>query len=83
MPGFNGSTAPADCIALAKLEGRQTNNVLFSGCDLRGAAKLADVSADGGAEAVRGEFNITQPPRHFAGPDHGCDAPISTRRLLA
>ena len=57
---ISGTVAPANSSALAKIDGGQTSNLLFSGCDLRGAAKLADVSADVRADAVRGEFNVTR-----------------------
>ena len=57
---LSGAAAPAHSSALAKVEGSQTSNILISGCDLREAAKLAEIAADVNAGAVRGEFNITQ-----------------------
>jgi hypothetical protein len=56
---ISGSVAPLKSSALAKVEGSQTSNLLITGCDLRGAGKLAEVSSDVAADAVRGEFNIT------------------------
>jgi hypothetical protein len=55
---ITGTVAPANSSALAKIEGSKTSNLLISGCDIRGAAKLADVSSNVNADAVRGEFNI-------------------------
>ena len=55
---ITGASAPTDSSALAKVEGSQTSSLLITGCDVRGAAKLADISADVNADAVRGEFNI-------------------------
>ncbi len=56
---ISNAVAPLNSSALAKIEGKETTNLLISGCDLRGASKLADVSADVNANAIRAEFNIT------------------------
>lgn len=56
---ISGAVAPANASALAKIEGAQTSNLLITGCDVRGVAKLAEISADVGADAVRTEFNVT------------------------
>ena len=55
---ITGAAAPASSSALARIEGGQTSNVLFTGCDIREAAKLADISTEANAGAVRGDFNI-------------------------
>ena len=55
---ISGAAAPVNSSALAKIEGSETSNLLISGCDLRGAAKLADLSADVNPDTIRGEFNI-------------------------
>ena len=55
---ITGAAAPVNSNALASITGSQTSDVLFTGCDLRGAAKLAEVSSDASAGAVRGDFNI-------------------------
>ena len=55
---ISGASAPADSTALARIEGNQTSNLLITGCDVRGAAKLADVSVEVGAGVVRAEFNV-------------------------
>jgi hypothetical protein len=55
---ITGAAAPINSSAFARIEGSQTSNLLFSGCDIRGAAKLAEVASDVNADAVRGEFNI-------------------------
>jgi hypothetical protein len=57
---ISGTVAPLNSSALARIEGSQSDNLLISGCDLRGAAKLAEVSAEVNASVVRGEFNITK-----------------------
>jgi hypothetical protein len=56
---ISGATAPTDSTALARIEGSHTTNLLITGCDVRGAAKLADISAEVNADTVRAEFNIT------------------------
>lgn len=56
---ISGSIAPKDSTALAKVEGSQTNNLLITGCDLRGTARLADITTEVNTGAVRGEFNIS------------------------
>lgn len=56
---ISSTAAPENSTALARIEGQETSNLLISGCDLRGAAKLADVSPEIKADAVRAEFNIT------------------------
>ncbi len=56
---ISDTAAPRNSSSLAKVEGSQTSDLLFSGCDLRGAAKLADIAPDVKTGAVRGEFNIT------------------------
>ncbi len=53
-----GAAAPSNSSALAKIDGAQTSNLLFTGCDIRDAAKLADIAPDVSASAVRGEFNV-------------------------
>ena len=57
---ITSTVAPPGSSALTKIEGTETSNILISGCDLRGAAELADVSPNVSADAVRGEFNITR-----------------------
>jgi hypothetical protein len=57
---ISAAAAPINSNCLARIEGSQTSNLLISGCDIRGAEKLADISADVSADAVRGEFNITR-----------------------
>jgi hypothetical protein len=59
---ISGAAAPTSSNALARIEGNQTRNLLITGCDVREAAKLADVSDDVNADAVRGEFNIMHRP---------------------
>ena len=54
---ITGAAAPDNSSALAKVAGSQTSNMLFTGCDLRGAAKIAEISAEVKAGAVRGDFN--------------------------
>jgi hypothetical protein len=54
-----GTTAPARSRALVGIEGNQSDNLLISGCDLRGATKLADISSEVNAGVLRAEFNIT------------------------
>ncbi len=56
---ISGAVAPVRSSALARVEGSQTSNVLITGCDVRGTAKLTDVSPEVSAGAVRGEFNIS------------------------
>ncbi len=56
---ITGATAPMQITALAKIEGDQTSNVLITGCDVRGTARLADLSAEVNPNAVRGEFNVS------------------------
>ena len=53
-----GATAPMNAKAFAKVDGSQTSNLLISGCDLRGAASLADVHPDVNTAAIRAEFNV-------------------------
>jgi hypothetical protein len=55
--------APTHSKALVGVEGSETSNLLISGCDLRRAARLAEISAGVKADAVRGEFNITHEKR--------------------
>ena len=57
---ISGTAAPVNSSALARIEGRESSNVLISGCDIRGAVKLADISGEVSAGVVRGEFNITK-----------------------
>jgi hypothetical protein len=57
---ISGATAPMNSIALARIEGNQSANLLISGCDIRGAGKLADASGEVNKGAVRGEFNIAK-----------------------
>ena len=57
---ISGTAAPINSSALARIEGSESSNLLISGCDIRCAAKLADVSAEVNANVVRGEFNITK-----------------------
>ena len=57
---ISATVAPMNSSALARVEGSQTSNLLISGCDVRGAAKLADVAADVKDDAVRAEFNISK-----------------------
>jgi hypothetical protein len=57
---ISGTAAPLNSSALARIEGNESANLLISGCDIRGAAKLADISAEVNAGVVRGEFNITK-----------------------
>jgi hypothetical protein len=54
------AAAPINSSALARIEGSESGNLLISGCDIRGAAKLADISAEVKVGVVRGEFNITK-----------------------
>ena len=60
---ISGAVAPVHSRALAGVEGSETSNLLISGCDLRGSARLAEVSTDVKAGAVRGEFNIAHDKR--------------------
>ena len=60
---ISGSVAPLNSTAFAKIDGSQTSNLLISGCDVRGAAKLAEVAAEVNGDAVRTEFNITKQGR--------------------
>ena len=60
---ITGAAAPTNSGALARIEGSQTSSLLFTGCDVRGAAKLADISTDVRADAVRAEFNVTPQSR--------------------
>ena len=55
---ISGTAAPRNASALATIQGSETSDVLITGCDLRGAARLADLEADVHPEAVRGELNI-------------------------
>ncbi len=55
---ITGAATPDNSSALAKVAGSQTSNMLFTGCGLRGAAKLAEISTEVKAGAVRGDFNI-------------------------
>jgi hypothetical protein len=57
---ISGTVATINSSALARIEGSESGNVLISGCDIRGAAKLADISVEVNASVVRGEFNITK-----------------------
>lgn len=57
---ISAASAPMNSHSLARIEGSRTSNLLISGCDVRGAQKLVDMSADVSADAVRGEFNITK-----------------------
>ncbi|MGI4829511.1 MAG: hypothetical protein ACRYFU_15145 [Janthinobacterium lividum] len=52
------ASAPQQSQAFVHVEGPAAANILITGCDLRGAARLADVSPETDASAVRGEFNI-------------------------
>jgi hypothetical protein len=54
------AAAPANAKALVRIEGTRSDNLLFSSCDLRGAAALADIAGDVNANAVRAEYNITK-----------------------
>jgi hypothetical protein len=60
---ISGMVAPSNASALARIEGDRTSNLLITGCDLRGAAKLADMAADVNTQAVRAEFNVTSQSR--------------------
>ena len=60
---ISGAVAPIRSKALVGVEGSGTSNLLISGCDLRGAAQLAEISAEVKADAVRGEFNIAHDKR--------------------
>jgi hypothetical protein len=60
---ISGAVAPTNSSAFARIEGSKTSNILISGCDLRGAVKLADLSVDVDHTVVRGEFNITSAVR--------------------
>ena len=55
---ISGSIAPRDSAAFAKVAGSQSNNLLITGCDLRGCATLAEIAAEVHPETLRGEFNI-------------------------
>jgi hypothetical protein len=57
---ISGTAAPINSSALARIEGSESGNLLISGCDIRGAAKLVDISAEVNAGVVRGEFNIAK-----------------------
>jgi hypothetical protein len=57
---ISGSAAPMNSSAFARIEGSESGNLLISGCDIRGAATLADISAEVNTGVVRGEFNITK-----------------------
>ena len=57
---ISGAAAPMNSSAFARIEGSESASLLISGCDIRGAAKLADISAEVNAGVVRGEFNITK-----------------------
>jgi hypothetical protein len=57
---ISGTAAPMNSSALARIEGSESGNLLISGCDIRNAAKLADISAEVNSGVVRGEFNITK-----------------------
>ncbi len=59
---ISGSTAPKGSTALAKVAGSQSRNLLITGCDLRGAATLAEVAAEIPPGTLRGEFNIVGRP---------------------
>ncbi|MGI4831656.1 MAG: glycoside hydrolase family 28 protein [Janthinobacterium lividum] len=52
------ASAPPQSQAFVRIEGEPTADILISGCDLRGAEKLADVSPEVRASTIRGEFNI-------------------------
>jgi len=55
---ISGAAAPMNSSALARIEGNQTSDLLISGCDLRGAAKLVELSSEVNPDTIRGEFNI-------------------------
>ena len=57
---ISGSIAPKDSTALAKVAGSQSNNLLITGCDLRGTGTLAEVAAEVRPGTVRGEYNIAR-----------------------
>jgi hypothetical protein len=57
---ISGTVAPMNSSALARIEGSKSEDLLISGCDLRGTTKLADVSAEVKAGVIRAEFNITK-----------------------
>jgi hypothetical protein len=59
---ISGTAAPANSSALTRIEGSQTSNILISGCDLREAAQLAEVSTEVNADSIHEEFNITHKP---------------------
>ena len=59
---ISGAVAPMESAALARVEGNLTSNLLITGCDVRGAAKLADVATDVTVGEVRAQFNIEQNP---------------------
>jgi hypothetical protein len=54
----SAAVAPVNSTALTIIEGSQTKNILFSGCDIRGAATLAEVKPSVTTDVVRAEFNI-------------------------
>ncbi len=55
---ISGCAAPAGSRSFAKVVGPRTANILLTGCDLRGAAAMADIAQDVSRDAVRGEHNI-------------------------
>jgi hypothetical protein len=57
---ISGAAALMNSTAWARIEGSESGNLLISGCDIRGAAKLADQSPEVDAGVVRGELNITK-----------------------
>ena len=57
---ISGTVAPQNSSALAKIEGNATSNLLFTGCDLREAAKLAEISSEVSPDAVRAEYNVSK-----------------------
>jgi len=57
---ITGASAPTNSSSLARIDGRDTRSILFTGCDARAAEQLAVISSVVRAAAVRGEFNVAR-----------------------
>ncbi len=60
---ISGTVAPVNSSALVKLEGSQTSDLLITGCDVRDAAKLAEIATEVPADALRAEYNVIHEKR--------------------
>ena len=52
-----GAAAPAEAKSLLSLQGKHTNNILITGCDVREATRLVEFRNGAAPNVVHGEFN--------------------------